>query len=249
MSIKAIQTQYKNYKFRSRLEARWAVWLDAMGVDWTYEPQGYDLDGELYLPDFFLRFKSGERFEQGVPPYCGYWLEIKPGPLTEREELLLAKLATETKHRAYAFAGDPWPGEFMFYHTQTHPNGRVLMRSRIPGECWLCDGTGMEANKVPLRRIFRGVEFLYMAAGECRECDGKGVIDPLVAMNICNWWLWFLQKVSLRHSSSILLDAFRAARQARFEHGESPTTRLNEAFGAKLRAGMEAKKPNNETPR
>ena len=30
--IKAIETEYNGYKFRSRLEARWAVFFDALGV-------------------------------------------------------------------------------------------------------------------------------------------------------------------------------------------------------------------------
>lgn len=41
--LKAIQTEYKGYRFRSRLEARWAVLLDELGVKWEYEPEGYDL--------------------------------------------------------------------------------------------------------------------------------------------------------------------------------------------------------------
>lgn len=54
--IKPIQTEYKGYKFRSRLEARWAVFFDACGVDWEYEPEGYALgDGIYYLPDFLIR--------------------------------------------------------------------------------------------------------------------------------------------------------------------------------------------------
>ena len=53
--IKPIQTQYKGYLFRSRLEARWAVFFDELGIKYEYEPEGYDL-GELgwYLPDFYL---------------------------------------------------------------------------------------------------------------------------------------------------------------------------------------------------
>lgn len=53
--IKPIQTVYKGYKFRSRLEARWAVFFDALGIEWQYEPEGYQLpDGTWYLPDFYL---------------------------------------------------------------------------------------------------------------------------------------------------------------------------------------------------
>lgn len=53
--MKAIQTEYKGYLFRSRLEARWAVFFDACGVKWEYEPEGLVLsDGTHYLPDFYL---------------------------------------------------------------------------------------------------------------------------------------------------------------------------------------------------
>lgn len=51
--IKAIETIYNGYRFRSRLEARWAVFFDAMGIEYEYEPEGYELDdGTYYLPDF-----------------------------------------------------------------------------------------------------------------------------------------------------------------------------------------------------
>lgn len=53
--LRAIQTEYKGYLFRSRLEACWAVFPDACGADWEYEPEGYDLgDGVYYLPDFLV---------------------------------------------------------------------------------------------------------------------------------------------------------------------------------------------------
>ena len=54
-NIKPIDTYYKGYRFRSRLEARWAVFFDYMGIDWVYEEQGYTFpDGTCYLPDFYL---------------------------------------------------------------------------------------------------------------------------------------------------------------------------------------------------
>lgn len=60
-----IETRYRGYRFRSRLEARWAVFLDALGERWEYEPQGYRLDDEFYLPDFWL-------------PERKAFLEVKP---------------------------------------------------------------------------------------------------------------------------------------------------------------------------
>ena len=67
-TIKAIETQYRGYRFRSRLEARWAVFFDAMKIEWQYEAEGYVLStGEWYLPDFWLP-NVGE----------GFYVEVKP---------------------------------------------------------------------------------------------------------------------------------------------------------------------------
>ena len=70
--MKAIETRYKGHRFRSRLEARWAVFFDAMGIDYRYEPEGFNLGGLWYLPDFYL-------------PKEGMWIEVKPGNLTQDE--------------------------------------------------------------------------------------------------------------------------------------------------------------------
>jgi hypothetical protein len=51
----AIPTAYRGYRFRSRLEARWAVFLDAIGIKFEYEVEGFELGrGIRYLPDFLL---------------------------------------------------------------------------------------------------------------------------------------------------------------------------------------------------
>lgn len=69
MSIKAIETHYKGYRFRSRLEARWAVFFDALGLQWEYEPEGYDLgEAGWYLPDFRVKTPQGSD--------C--WYDVKP---------------------------------------------------------------------------------------------------------------------------------------------------------------------------
>jgi hypothetical protein len=63
MEIKPIETEYGGYKFRSRLEARWAVFFDTLGIKWEYEPEGYEFeDGTKYLADFFLP-ESNQFFE------------------------------------------------------------------------------------------------------------------------------------------------------------------------------------------
>lgn len=78
-TIKAIETHYKGYRFRSRLEARWAVFFDALGIKWEYEAEGYRLpSGAHYLPDFWLPTFGG-----------GMYVEVKPigGDLTKAYEL------------------------------------------------------------------------------------------------------------------------------------------------------------------
>jgi hypothetical protein len=39
-SIRAIETLYRGCRFRSRLEARWAVFFQTLGVPWHYQPEG-----------------------------------------------------------------------------------------------------------------------------------------------------------------------------------------------------------------
>lgn len=47
---KAIETVYRGYEFRSRLEAKWAAFFDLCGWKWSYEPPEFD----GWIPDFAL---------------------------------------------------------------------------------------------------------------------------------------------------------------------------------------------------
>ena len=42
-TIKAIETRYGGHLFRSRLEARWAMFFDLAGIPWQYELEAYEL--------------------------------------------------------------------------------------------------------------------------------------------------------------------------------------------------------------
>jgi hypothetical protein len=67
--MKAIETEYKKHLFRSRLEARWAVYFDSLSIKWIYEPEGYELsNGCRYLPDFYL--PEHKLFVEVKPEYC-----------------------------------------------------------------------------------------------------------------------------------------------------------------------------------
>ncbi len=89
MGIKAIETLYRGCRFRSRLEARWATFFDALGINWQYELEGFEKNGEKYLPDFFL-------------PETETWVEVKGSPK------MLAKDGTRLGH--LLDYGSPLPG-------------------------------------------------------------------------------------------------------------------------------------------
>lgn len=71
--LKAIETEYKGYRFRSRLEARWAVFFDALGVAWEYEPEGYEMGEVRYLPDFSVAEWDAFIEVKPVMPEYGDW--------------------------------------------------------------------------------------------------------------------------------------------------------------------------------
>lgn len=109
--IPAIETQYKGYRFRSRTEARWAVFFDALGVDWVYEPEGYNLGGAgLYLPDFWLPLPI-HRYAN-----AGYFVEIKGIKPTEEYMNRLVVLARKSKHSVWCFVGEPGKQEYWSAH-------------------------------------------------------------------------------------------------------------------------------------
>ena len=104
--MEPIETEYKGYRFRSRLEARWAIFFDSLELRWEYEKEGYELpNGEAYLPDFWL-------------PQVRMWGEVK-GPefsdneiekatlLTEGTGSLCLLLGGEPQNRCYAAAPPP----------------------------------------------------------------------------------------------------------------------------------------------
>lgn len=52
----AIEVKYDGYEFRSKTEARWRVFFNALNVTSEYEPQAFLLPiGKGYMPDFWLR--------------------------------------------------------------------------------------------------------------------------------------------------------------------------------------------------
>src|ERR1700679_4083380 len=101
--IKPINTTWEGYRFRSRCEARWAIYFTSLGIEFQYELEAYDLKqcsirgcSELgpYLPDFFL-------------PQVRMWAEVKPDKFSEIETLKCAALAEITERPCLMLDGPP----------------------------------------------------------------------------------------------------------------------------------------------
>ena len=84
MRYKPHTIQYGGYRFRSRLEAKWATFLDYLMVEYDYEPKRFHLnETESYLPDFWLK-------EQDL------FLEIKPNKkLSSKDERKIRLFASQ----------------------------------------------------------------------------------------------------------------------------------------------------------
>jgi hypothetical protein len=235
MSVTAgpIETLYNGYRFRSRLEAKWAVFLDTLGVKYDYEPEGYDLPVELsnspengigslkYLPDFYL-------------PAQEVWMEIKPDVPTAVESEKAHRLAVLTGHNVYIFQGQiPYvtadTEQHELYETGGHAD--VLMSDggvdnyHFWCECPSCGSLGIQFDgrsdrlkcKMPyccddaIWQQKKDPSYLCPVHGSNPQpgCGRMGANGDK-GYNI---------------ASPRLVRAYAAARRARFEWGETPSVR------------------------
>lgn len=127
--LTAIETEYKGYLFRSRLEARWAKYFDVIGIEWEYEKEGYDLgEAGWYLPDFWL-------------PQVNMWAEVKGRLFTADEEHKCRSLANESNCGVLMLIGVPdnrwyagWePGNCIDYFGVTDYHGYYIGEHRFYG--------------------------------------------------------------------------------------------------------------------
>lgn len=97
--MKALNTLYAGSYFRSRTEARWAVYFDLIGVEWEYEKEGYDLgDGVKYLPDFWF------------PKHKMYGEVKATNDLTDVEVDKAKRLSLQSKREVVILSGPPHCG-------------------------------------------------------------------------------------------------------------------------------------------
>jgi hypothetical protein len=208
--IKPITTKYNGYKFRSRLEARWAVFFDALKVPYEFETEGFDLGKKKwYLPDFLIK-----------PPYgtWNFWVEIKPmlsrlyvgqkwyevnDPKVDMEAFAKISTLVESGQRfrncKYGMVIFGEPGEKrhqVLLSTDTDSFGSPEDTVSVLGICHWCGSllVGYGEYWLPISTTF------YSTRNEFQSC-------------FCEY---------VDSSSPIILDAFQKALEARFEFGETP---------------------------
>lgn len=227
--IKAIETVYNGYRFRSRLEARWAVFFDTLGIEYRYEQEGFDL-GKVgwYLPDFWL-------------PRYDIWIEIKPFLSSDEAIKKCYALAEGLHNHSLLICGTPWPGDyscFLFnsYSTldQCEKCGRLmkdvfdLVVCPDCGEKWSYrdypydyeiyswDQVVFDRVNVPLPNFglicLRHIEYLDEIKRRMEAMEFNPELAGIV----------FLLPLALPPRLSL---AFTMARQARFEHRDNAANR------------------------
>lgn len=199
--MKAIPTEYSGWSFRSRLEARWAVFFDALEIKYEYEKEGYDLDGAgYYLPDFWFPHSIPALAEEG----WGLWAEIKPVTLTEAEIMKAEALCLATKHSVLAIQGSPWPGEYLIKKWNYVGNWGPFLADdeRYGHEDTVVEtfDSGVFQFDVKYDELERSVSAMIHIVDAVTRSQSYPVIDA--------------------HSVDSLDSAFYAVRRARFEHGE-----------------------------
>ena len=200
--IKAVETIYKGYLFRSRLEARWAVFFDALGIKWEYEPEGLLLsDGTSYLPDFYL-----------INFNC--YFEVKRAGIkgTEEGKKAIHKISNGMDSDAWAGMiafGDPVDDDVYLFCQETDDGGGGCYEGPVTIGCSPYNG--------------RPHLFAYDTRHEMAFITNFGEEYDYIPATTTEYGTYeYSDFVTQR-----VINARLRARQARFEHGQAPKTRRN----------------------
>lgn len=213
--IKPIETVYNGYRFRSRLEARWAVFFDAAGIRYEYEPDGFEVDGEKYLPDFYL-------------PELDVYAEVKPEDLSRIDEICKAsRVCCYATNKILILLGEiPNIKECgLWVYNAFYWNVADCTIVRRPVVLILDNGACDSWLMTNLEYLRPQEKPLLLWSGSF----GRGTFDmPLSGKSLADYEndlpdtpVALFSEVELADSRDFSRKAYCKARQARFEHGES----------------------------
>lgn len=206
-TIAPIQTYYNGYHFRSRLEARWAVFFDEIGVEYEYEPEGFKTsDGTCYLPDFYL------------PQFLTY-VEIKHASLIEEDRKIALHKCEQLSWEVDCFIlfceGDPLDNNLKLFCTHYTASGCAC-------DWYKCGFISESETDIKLAVLFEDDSWdLSWGKGAFYYSDGTRV-EPLTNYKYCSNDK--VRPVFELDNNYDFLSEKQLARQARFEHGETPQT-------------------------
>lgn len=209
-TIKAIETIYpwpNGPRYRSRLEARWAVLFDGLGIRHKYEDQGYTFAGVKYLPDFYL-------------PDYGVYVEVKgvddPNYAVLRTPALFA---AHMQVPVLMCFGEMRPNHMMLALASTGPQSIDVEQQTLGVRpawwlvCPLCGSLGL-AQAIPRGDATMGQSWQEML----ENCD---MMLGHIPVPTCRGSGLKIKTHRLEPAGQQrIADAYAAGRQARFEHGE-----------------------------
>lgn len=198
-SIQAIETSYAGCRFRSRLEARWAVFFDHLGIAWRYEQEGYELPSGRYLPDFVI--KASQLGNNGE-----IFVEVK-GMLDAKQHVRLIRAALELP--PISRYGPPFPQMLVLGNVPrpgsawTHSRIEVGVDTFAVRDVFFTRASGLEpfGEAIPFRKEW----LVYMEEDD--DSAARQLLNPAIADRVA--------------VDPVVDGAYRAARSARFEFGES----------------------------
>jgi len=94
--------EYKGVNFRSTLEAKWAIFFDAIGWKWKYEPFKLTCGDTAWIPDFLILSDDGKEI------FCEVKPSDDPKHLFEVDRYLAASgMSSETKSDLLLLGNSP----------------------------------------------------------------------------------------------------------------------------------------------
>lgn len=216
MTIKAIETQYKGYRFRSRLEARWAVFFDVLGIQWEYEPEGFDLT-DAYLDHLIQDYEVQlQWYNEGIRDRPPEEPEVDTSlSMWYLPDFYLRGLDEWVEIKPYKDC-QPWMDDIRH---QIFPKPLIVLFG-LPGAV----STDQYYDSPPYAGAINCDSPYYLC--ECPDCGALGFqFDGRSARNkhlpSC---AAMTGDKGYNADSPRIIAAEKAARSARFEHGESPIT-------------------------
>lgn len=204
--IKAIETEYDGHLFRSRLEARWAVFFHNFGIKYIYEFEGFKTDigdGEYsyYLPDFYL------------PEYDKY-VEVKGYD---------EALKKDSEKVAYSIDYCSTPVSNGLVIVGDIPNPGKIVWGNIPMFTYLYWHKGIVREHAAFidhgfkKAVFGNESILNAMYSYTKDYSSDNKI-PDGSTTVCEWTREGLRSFGEDYLDK-LKEAYRIAKQARFEHG------------------------------